>query len=201
MPPAASHSLNAARKCGRTISDRWRNSHLSAAARSSEAAAAAAAQTHAPASSPTEGKAAEMSRSGYDDCDCGDYRLANLYRANVDRAFAGKRGQAFLKEMLAAMDALPDKKLIFGVMQEDSGEVCAIGSVGKARGIDMERLNRLAEEDDPQLAFAISRKFGITRHMAAEIMFMNDGYRHAWEETPEARFTRMRKWIESQIHS
>jgi hypothetical protein len=140
-----------------------------------------------------------MSRSGYDDYD-GDAADLNLYRANVDRAFAGKRGQAFLKEMLAAMDALPEKKLIPGLMQEESGDVCVIGSVGRARGVDMERLNRLAEDEDPNLPHAIAGKFGIAECMACEVMYMNDEYwpgrRH---ETPEERFARMRKWIESQI--
>lgn len=139
-----------------------------------------------------------MSRSGYDDCDA-DNSCLELYRANVDRAFAGKRGQAFLKEMLAAMDALPAKKLIPGLMQQESGEVCAIGSVGKARGLDMGHLNRLAEEDDPDLARWIAKRFGIAECMAREIMYVNDEAIRSRVETPEERFIRMRKWIEISI--
>jgi hypothetical protein len=138
-----------------------------------------------------------MNRSGYDDYD-GDAADLNLYRANVERALAGRRGQAFLKEMLAAMDALPEKKLIPGLMQEDSGEVCAIGSVSKARGIDMERLNQLAEDEDPDLPRAIAKQFGIAACMAREIMYWNDADARD-PETPEQRFARMRKWIERQI--
>ena len=40
-----------------------------------------------------------MSRSGYKECEQG---ALNLYRANVDRTIAGKRGQTFLREMAAA---------------------------------------------------------------------------------------------------
>lgn len=146
-----------------------------------------------------------MSRSGYTDED-GDCSYRELYWANQERAFSGKRGQAFLKEMLASMDALPDKKLIAGLMQEESGEVCAIGSVGKARGLDMEGLNRLAElaaEDDDcgrHLVKRLSNQFNIAESMAADIMYMNDdaGCRG---ETSEQRFTRMRAWIEKQIRN
>jgi hypothetical protein len=148
-------------------------------------------------SSHVVGEAGEMSRSGYDESDC-DYAMMNLYRANVDRAFAGRRGQAFLKEMLAAMDALPEKKLIPNLMQEETGEVCAIGSVGKARGLDMERLNALAEDEDPDLGRFVGKKFGIAECMARDIMYMND--EAVWKtESPEERFVRMRKWVEEQI--
>ena len=70
-----------------------------------------------------------MSRSGYsDDWDIGD-NSGWLYRGAVERAIKGKRGQAFLKEMLAAMDALPEPKLIAEELEQE-GAVCAIGSVG-----------------------------------------------------------------------
>lgn len=50
----------------------------------------------------------EMSRSGYvDDCE-----NLELYRATVERSIKGKRGQAFLRELAAAMDAMPEKVLI-----------------------------------------------------------------------------------------
>ncbi len=168
------------------------------AATSAEAHTSAGTYACAEAKASSEGEAASMSRSGYDDdiYDCDDNSLY-LYRANIDRAFAGRRGQAFLKEMLAAMDTLPDKKLISSLLQEDSGEVCAIGAVGRARGLDMERLNHLADEDDPDLGRFVAKKFGIAECMAREIMYWNDEARR--RETPEERFARMRKWIEEQI--
>lgn len=134
-----------------------------------------------------------MSRSGYsDDWDDGN---GWLYRRAVDNALAGRRGQAFLKEMLAALDALPEKKLIEGEL-EHSGAVCAIGAVGKARGVDMSRL-------DPEDADGVAAKFGIAPAMAREIVHENDDDL-CWRfptETPEQRFDRMRKWIVSNIKS
>ena len=52
-----------------------------------------------------------MSRAGYTD-DMDDYWSWIRYRGAVRSAIRGRRGQAFLKEMLAALDALPEKRLI-----------------------------------------------------------------------------------------
>ncbi len=133
-----------------------------------------------------------MSRSGYSD-DCDQWDLIR-WRGAVASALRGKRGQNFLKEMLAAMDALPEKKLIAHELEED-GAVCAIGAVGKARALDM-------SEIDPECREQIAGKFGIAEAMAAEVMFENDQDFSYWAhatETPEARFARMRAWVAGQI--
>jgi len=134
-----------------------------------------------------------MSRSGY--TDDGNLENYNLYRANVDRAFAGKRGQAFLKEVLAALDALPEKRLIENMLHEH-GEVCAIGSVGKARGLHMPNLE---DYEDWDIGIVVAKIFGIAAPMAREIMYMNDSDYGRDDETPEQRYTRMRKWIAEEI--
>jgi hypothetical protein len=132
-----------------------------------------------------------MSRSGYDeDYDCED-NTAYLYRGAVTSALKGRRGQAFLHEMLQAMAALPEKKLIDHDLQRD-GAFCAIGTVGKARGIDMTGI-------DPENIERVARMFGIAESMAREIVYMNDEFLWA-NETPEQRFERMRKWIESELY-
>ena len=134
-----------------------------------------------------------MSRSGYSD----DYEYMGLYRATVDRSIRGKRGQAFLREMAAAMDAMPVKRLIAGEIENDSGEVCAIGTVCKARGMDASKI----DYDEPE---SVGRAVGISRALAAEIEFENDerpswGYWTGRTETPEERWVRMRKWVEENI--
>ena len=128
-----------------------------------------------------------MSRSGYSD-DVDGWALIR-WRGAVRSAIRGKRGQTFLREMLAALDALPEKRLIEEELAH-AGEVCAIGAVGKAGNVPMETIH-------PEDYGAIATAFGISEAMAREIMFMNDeGHRR---ETPEERFTRMREWIVSQI--
>ena len=112
------------------------------------------------------------------------------WRGAVAKAIKGKRGQAFLREMLIALDALPDKRLIAHELEKD-GEVCAIGSVGKARGIDLSTV-------DPEDYGGVAATFGVSRALVREIEFVNDdwlGYR----ETPEQRFQLVRSWVAKHI--
>lgn len=131
-----------------------------------------------------------MSRSGYSD-DCEQWDLIR-WRGAVNSAIKGRRGQAFLKEMLAALDGVADGKLIAGELEQD-GAVCAIGAVGKARGLDMSAI-------DPHDRETVAGQFGISSALAAEIVYMNDEWFYG-NEAPEARFARMRKWVASQIVS
>lgn len=134
-----------------------------------------------------------MSRSGYSD----DYENIALYRNAVDRAIGGKRGQAFLREMAAALDAMPVKELVADVIAQD-GDVCAIGAVALARRLDVAGLD--AEDAD-----AVASRFGIARALAAEIAYENDECGERWtrrgfrSETPAERWTRMRAWVERHI--
>lgn len=131
-----------------------------------------------------------MSRSGYSE----DYDLDNWqairYRGAVASAFKGKRGQAFLKEMLQALDQLPEKRLVTGDLETGNGSVCAIGAVGKARGVDMKDL-------DPENIEGVAHIFGVAEAMAREVVYMNDDWFD--RETPERRYIKMREWIESEI--
>jgi len=130
-----------------------------------------------------------MSRSGYTD-DCDSWDLIR-WRGAVRSAIRGKRGQAFLREMLDALDALPDPVLISEELIDPDGDVCAIGSVGKARGMDMSGMDY--EEPDE-----IAKAFGIARALAAEIAYEND--EGSWhDETPANRFKRIRKWVTNQL--
>lgn len=129
-----------------------------------------------------------MSRSGYSD----DGEYLNLYRATVDRSIAGKRGQAFLKELAKALDDMPEKRLIQHELIAETGEVCTIGAVCKARGLDVKGV----DIDDPS---TIGRLVGISMSMAAEIEYENDE-RARHDETPEQRWTRMRQWVNENLH-
>lgn len=130
-----------------------------------------------------------MARSGYTD-DCWGWDLIR-WRGAVAAAIRGKRGQAFLLEMWKALQSRPEQKLIAGDLYAD-GEVCAIGSVGLARRMDMSKI-------DPEDHEALAAAFGIPHTLACEIMFMNDDDFSYGRETPEARWTRMREWIEENL--
>lgn len=130
-----------------------------------------------------------MSRSGYSD-DFGDNQWDLIrWRGAVASAMRGRRGQAFLKEMLVTLDALPEKRLIAYDL-EKGGEVCAIGAVGRARGVDMSKM-------DPEDYDSVAGQFGIATPLAQEIVYMNDD---GWYGlTPEQRFERMRAWVANHI--
>ena len=132
-----------------------------------------------------------MGRSGYsDDCD-NDWQMI-MYRGAVASAFRGRRGQAFLKEMLAALDALPEPKLIAGELVEQDGAVCAMGAVAKARGIDVTGVH-------PENIETVAAMMNVAEAMAREIAWENDQDWSYTNETPEARFQRMRAWVVSEI--
>ena len=137
-----------------------------------------------------------MSRSGYlDDCGYDEHNIGNLYRATVHRAINGKRGQSFLHELLAALDAMPVKELISDELVTAEGQVCAIGAVCQARGLDVSKL-------DYEDARAVGAQVGIAWQMAAEIEYENDKddrYYRAGTESPDQRWQRMRKWAEASI--
>lgn len=143
---------------------------------------------------PNPGRA--MSRSNYSE----DYdelfpNALEFYRRNVENAISGKRGQAFIRDLIAALDAMPDKRLIAEELERD-GAVCAIGSVGKRRGIDMSKL-------DPCNAGEVGGVFGIATCLAAEVVFENDEGAGYWtiDEAPEKRWQRMRDWAARNLKS
>lgn len=128
-----------------------------------------------------------MSRSGYSE----DGDNPGLWRGAVERAITGRRGQAFLREMAAALDAMPVKELITEAVVKDSEHVCAIGAVALARKIDISGL----DIDDGD---AVGRVFGIARALACEIAFENDE-QWAPHETPASRWLRMRQWVREHL--
>lgn len=136
-----------------------------------------------------------MSRSGYSE----DCENLGLWRGAVSRAITGKRGQAFLRELAAALDAMPVKELVVEETVSDDDRVCTIGAVAIARGLDVSDLDESDQEE-------VGKRFGIARAMAAEIAYENDEcgqYRYEGskriEETPAERWTRMRKWVADSI--
>lgn len=129
-----------------------------------------------------------MSRSGYSD-DCDDILMHGRWRGQVASVIRGKNGQAFLLELLASLDAMPEKRLITEELRKD-GEVCTLGALGVKRGINLEAF-------DPEDYDAISNEFGIAPQLIQEIEFMND--EDCGRLSPEERWTSMHKWINSLI--
>ena len=129
-----------------------------------------------------------MSRSGYGEGE--DQWDLIRYRGQVASAVRGKRGQRMFRELLAALDAMPEKRLVTGELVTDKGEVCALGCLGKARGVDMQGLN-------PEEPTEVAEAFDIAEQLACEVVYEND--EGAWGLEPEARWKYMRAWVERSI--
>lgn len=138
-----------------------------------------------------------MSRSGYGDD--GDY---SLWHQAVKRSIEGKRGQTFLMELIASLDAMPEKKLAANSFTK-GGEVCSLGSVALRRGVDVsefEPKEPFFDYQEPADRDALGKLFGIAPAMIAEIMWENDEGACGYEpETPEQRWHRMRNWCTSRL--
>jgi hypothetical protein len=163
-----------------------------------------------------------MSRSGY--CEDMDDQWAHIrWRGAVTSAIRGRRGQAFLREMLAALDAMPEKRLVAGALvfegvpevpwdprpDEDiivgadqlvtgEGESVRVGDVCALGCLGRARgakMDGVDAHDPPQ----VSRLFGISEALAREIVFVND---EDWwrESTPENRFKRVHAWIINNLN-
>lgn len=129
-----------------------------------------------------------MSRAGYSDDWDGDNWELIRWRGAVARSIGGKRGQKLLRELRDALDAMPEKRLIAEDLVNEEGEVCALGCVGRVRGIDMKAID---PEDYDQVASA----FGVAPALVREIENENDEF----GSTPEARWVWMRKWVDRHI--
>ncbi|UIN53570.1 hypothetical protein [Pseudomonas kribbensis] len=117
-------------------------------------------------------------------------------------ALNGNRGQAFLIELRDAMDAMPDKRLVADTLEAE-GQFCTLGVIGAKRGLDMKGIDAHCRE-------SVAQAFGIAEAMAAEIVYENDespgefiqqsdGRWKLIPDTPEQRWQRMRKWVDSHI--
>lgn len=160
-----------------------------------------------------------MSRSGYSDDYDDDPLALGRWRGAVRSAMRGQRGQAFFREALAALDAMPEKRLVAGELIVDGtqcpfgeipdlivgadelcdrrgnlypmGSCCLLGAVARARNIDVSGI-------DPEDTETVAGTFGLAEAMAREIVYVNDECGR-FDETPEQRWQRMRSWIAAQI--
>jgi len=140
----------------------------------------------------------------------------------VANAIRGRRGQAFLRELRDALDALPDKRLVadqfVAPYDEEGGGACvpcALGAVALARGFDHEAIERLECDAESQDHDSIACTFGISQTLVREIEDENDeGVNPRWAydeklqrwgkppdgyDVDAARWRWMRRWAEERI--
>jgi hypothetical protein len=150
-----------------------------------------------------------MSRSGYNEDGDGDNWSLICWRGAVNSAIKGKRGQAMLRDLLAALDAMPDKRLVAGDLEVD-GQFCALGVLGQARNLTLASI-------DTYDWGALGTNFNVAEALAREIMWINDEsvrtheyvatgepYTNEWKRVevtnaPLRRWEIVREWVENNI--
>jgi hypothetical protein len=148
-------------------------------------------------------------------------RRHNLWRGNYLRQLRGKRGQAFLRELRDALLALPEKALAAGQIAKD-GQVCALGSLALKRRVDAgesreavvaELAGINVDQDDDDWEGDLIWEWAESvlqapKYLAWMIPVENDednsheyvdGKWKRKETTPEGRYQRMLRWVESRI--
>jgi hypothetical protein len=154
---------------------------------------------------------ATVSRHGYTDGWDGDEDnlVQGRWAGRLKSATRGKRGQAFFRSLVEALDAMPEKSLTPNSLETKGGSVCALGALARHRGIDVKALE-LGEPytEDPDEGSEwqdsdwdkLSNVLNIAPCLAREVMYTND---EAWTEKSdkpgEVRWQKVRAWAARQI--
>jgi hypothetical protein len=131
-----------------------------------------------------------MGRSGYSDD--GEYESnwdEIMAAGQLQAAIRGKRGQKFLGDLVEALDALPEKRLIAEELRSSEG-VCALGCVGVSRGLNLEGLDSWQHDKMADI-------FDISLTLVRQVEWLNDD--DCFWQTPEQRWQSVRKWAVSHV--
>lgn len=134
-----------------------------------------------------------MGRAEYsEDCDGSE---VFLYRRSVETALRGRRGQRLVRDLIAGLEAMEDRRLITEDLVDDEGCVCALGAVARIRNID-DTLLKVLNDQSPSL---VARVLDIAESLAREVMFENDDDFGIHIETPEQRWERVYAWAQAHL--
>jgi hypothetical protein len=121
-----------------------------------------------------------------------------LWQGNCQRSLSGKQGQAALRELEAALVALPSKRLIANEL-DNGQDVCAIGA--------LVRYKKITPLADPEYEMEqVGIECGMPRLVAWTVVEINDNeldFRYVDGKrvdcTPEERYETILKWIRKQL--
>jgi hypothetical protein len=110
-------------------------------------------------------------------------------------AIRGRRGQQFLRDLVNALDALPEPELSAGALEdEETGCCCAFGAVRRFRGAESVPLYFHPMEEDVTPDH-LTEPFDVSRALAWEVVEANEGWcKSNSPETRRQRFKEVRRW-------
>ena len=120
----------------------------------------------------------------------------DLWQANCQRSLRGKQGQEELRVLRDALLALPEKRLIDGALEDEEGDVCAVGAYAKHKGMDLKQFDPEYDTDEVGIAG------GMPRLVAWKVVEVNDMELGSYANhpiTPEERYVEMLAWVESLL--
>jgi hypothetical protein len=137
----------------------------------------------------------------------------DLWRANLRRSLKGRNGRRALRDLEAALLALPDKRLIADHLAAN-GQVCAVGaivthrkvSLGQAREAVLRELEGEPREDDCEEwddcddmgeTEEVGVANGIPRLVAWRLVELND--MELARFTPEERYEKVLAWARKHL--
>ena len=130
-----------------------------------------------------------------------------FWEANLERSLKGHKGQAALRELEAALLALPIKRLIANELENEQGEVCAVGALAKFKGKENPMLGdsfgdfdelSVNEDDIERVTVQLAQDLGLPRMVAQAVVYENDDDWPAFM-TPEQRYNKILRWVRSQL--
>lgn len=128
-----------------------------------------------------------------------------MWQANCQRSLHGRDGQKSLRELEAALIALPNKRLIARELF-DGSDCCAVGALVRAK--------RITPKNDPERDMdMVGTECGMPRLVAWKVVELNDmDFSRRWAPetaeygggnwvsyTPEERYAAMLSWVRSQL--
>jgi len=143
--------------------------------------------------------------SRFDDSDEEDFpNQGELYAQATKNAVNGKKGQAVLRELEAALLAMPVKRLTTSFLAFE-GDVCALGALavhrkiakGVSRSDAIDELECRGATASTSVSFA-EHELKIVGSLAAEIAYTNDERVDSCA-TPEERYEEVLHWVRKQI--
>jgi hypothetical protein len=124
----------------------------------------------------------------------------NLWQGNCQRSLSGRKGQAALRELRAALLALPSKRLIANEL-DDGADCCAIGALVRYKSLTPKSDREYEMEE-------VGVECGMPRMVAWKVVELNDvQLDRRWdgmksvELTPEERYDAVLKWVGEQLNA
>lgn len=125
-----------------------------------------------------------------------------LQERNRERSLAGKKGQAALRELVAALEAMPEKRLCKWAMVDDEGEVCALGAYVLRKRIQRgdtyaQAIKTIDHEGENRMSHDLASHYEFPAAAAWAVAFRNDEILDRC--SPEERHALMLEWARAQI--